>query len=149
MKKLSIEEFTQSLTQDNFTPVNLSKNGECIECSSCCSIFTPISIEELKILKRLFTGKIIKNYVKILNENKEGFSATCPFSDFETKKCLIYNLRPSVCKTFHCDPKLVKPVEFLKGRKFIFNAVPNDSIVEMCQEIADKALEFRKNKGWK
>lgn len=32
-----------------------------------------------------------------------GVDMTCPFRDERNKKCLIYEIRPEICRVFKCD----------------------------------------------
>lgn len=78
------------------------KNGKCNGCVECCTVFLPISKQELKFLKS--KSKLIKNRLEEIRENtnKGIFDITCPFIS-EKGGCLVYNDRPYICKGFHCD----------------------------------------------
>ena len=53
--------------------------------------------------------KTIKNYIKKhgIKEQRHnamiGTDMTCPFRDDANKKCLIYKIRPQICRTFMCN----------------------------------------------
>ena len=85
------------------TEIDFSTNGKCINCNECCSINIPLTKKEFKFIK-----KIVKNNKEDLLEfyrlfkEKGGHYLMCPFSSIETKKCLIYENRPSICKIYHC-----------------------------------------------
>lgn len=82
---------------------NFCKDGECSKCGNCCSALLPISKKEIKDIKRYVKKKRIKpvNHRIAL---MPCIDLTCPFLD-NTKddKCLIYPVRPSICKVFRCD----------------------------------------------
>lgn len=89
------------------------KNPNCNNCNECCSALTIITTEEFEFYKKHFRSKgknLFKECMKkhIEKEVKNNaINLTCPFSS-KTKRCLIYNIRPRVCKEFHCSPTLNK-----------------------------------------
>ena len=58
----------------------------------------------------------------------------CPFSDTETKKCQIYEERPTVCRLYHCNLpekerlaiKYIKKKGIPKFTKNLIDAFPED-----------------------
>lgn len=74
--------------------------GKCSNCGECCSNALPLSAGEIKI---------IKNYIKKHNIKEQrhnyrvGTDMTCPFRDEANRKCLIYDVRPQICKQFVCN----------------------------------------------
>ncbi|MGL5176122.1 MAG: YkgJ family cysteine cluster protein [Cetobacterium sp.] len=148
--KYSQDEFIEYMAGDG--SVNLSPDGNCNSCNECCSILSPVSPKELQVLKRLFTRKIEKNYYKHLIHYKgEGIPSICPFSCYETKKCLIYSLRPTVCKKYHCNPDYAKipTAEDFKNMdrfRYIYDVIPSKDIVAVFENITRKVLEARANK---
>ena len=80
------------------------ENGNCNGCSECCNVFVPITKKELKLLKRLLTKKVLKRYAK--STMNDSINCKCPFSTDDG--CSIYNLRPSICKNYHCKKELSK-----------------------------------------
>lgn len=99
------------------------KNPNCKNCNECCTITASVSKTELKAMKRYITRH--KDIKKLINKNIEGMvglgaSMYCPFSDRETKKCLVYKVRPEVCKEFHCSKeKTEKFKRIVRSNKFI------------------------------
>lgn len=69
---------------------NIPEHKNCTNCGECCSI-VPASIPEVNT---------IRNYIAVhgINPIKHEDKATCPFRDNEAKKCLIYPVRPTVCR---------------------------------------------------
>lgn len=78
------------------------EQGNCNGCSECCTVFVPVTKTELKILKRKMNKKMINNFIK--NANEGNISVKCPF--VTEKGCSIYNIKPFVCKAYHCKPSL-------------------------------------------
>lgn len=92
---------------------------DCTKCPAyCCSIYdrVQVSARDLKRLAKHFgiseetaAQRHTKMYKKerILRRKKDPiFGLACKFLDPETRRCTIYNGRPSVCRSFpdktHC-----------------------------------------------
>lgn len=75
-------------------------NGKCSNCGQCCTDFLPLSRKEVKRIK----AYIKKHRIKEQRHNAlMKTDLTCPFRDETNKKCLIYEVRPDICKTFICN----------------------------------------------
>ena len=75
-------------------------DGKCSGCGACCSNLLPMSDDEVKRIKAY-----IKKYgIKEQRHNvMMGVDMTCPFRDDANKKCLVYEVRPAICKQFMCN----------------------------------------------
>lgn len=88
--------------------------GKCSNCGKCCSNALPLSAGEIKI---------IKNYIKKHNIKEQrhnymvGADMTCPFRDEVNKMCLIYRVRPQICKQFMCS----HTIEDIKKSRLYFH----------------------------
>lgn len=95
-------------------------DGECIGCGECCSDILPMTDEEVKTIKR---------YIKKHNIKEQRYHAmavqdmTCPFmsKDKGKDKCLIYEVRPTICRVYTCHKfkDRIATAEDMKG----FNAM--------------------------
>jgi Fe-S-cluster containining protein len=72
---------------------------KCKQCGECCGI-VPITTKE----KDIIIEYCIKNNIQPRNTLLEQFSITCKFLD-NNNKCMIYDVRPQVCKNFYCNTK--------------------------------------------
>lgn len=103
--------------------------GKCSKCGECCTPFLPINHEEFEQIQEY----VIKNNIKpqkqiLIMENK----LTCPY--YDGKKCLIYEVRPLICKEFYC----YKEPDMETGKKLIENdrrAVNMWDIAELIEKI--------------
>ena len=101
--------------------IDKTLNGKCSNCGECCSDLLPLSDEEVIKIKKY----IKKHHIKEQRHNfLQGVDLTCPFRDEANKKCLIYDIRPAICKQFMCnhtqeDIKKSK-VSFHKQNKVVF-----------------------------
>lgn len=69
---------------------NIPEHKNCTNCGRCCGV-VPASIPEVNA---------IRNYIAVhgINPIKHEDKTTCPFRDNKAKKCLIYPVRPTVCR---------------------------------------------------
>ena len=146
-RKTTSDEFSKKLASKHERVLMCDENGNCNGCNGCCSVFTPITLEEFKILKRKFGNKHQKQFVKNQNAtNGEGVDAGCFFHI--NGKCDIYSLRPVVCRAYHCDINLSRELtlEDLKGgaitKYFIFQLLP-EPFRGFYQKIQDESDRLR------
>lgn len=79
---------------------DFTRQGNCSNCGSCCSTMLPLSNEEVKRIK----AYVKKHKIKEQRHNFiVGVDMTCPFRDEANKKCLIYPIRPAICRQFMCN----------------------------------------------
>lgn len=79
---------------------NYTKNGKCSYCGNCCTDLLPTTRKEIETIKKY----IHKNKVKIVKKNFLALGThdmTCIF--LKDKKCLIYEVRPQICRSFICN----------------------------------------------
>lgn len=102
--------------------LDFSNNGKCSKCGECCGSVLPLTKKDFVRI-----GKFVKPLKSKLIESGNK----CIFR--QDGKCLIYAVRPFVCRVYHCnyengvknllkfaehDPGVAKPVSmnlFLKG----------------------------------
>lgn len=85
---------------------DFTKDGKCSGCGKCCSNLLPISSKEVKEIRRYVKKYHIKPYKKNPPTAKPiEIDMTCPFLDGskDCKKCMIYTVRPMICRNFKCD----------------------------------------------
>lgn len=92
---------------------NKTCNGKCSNCGECCSDILPIDQTEIKRIKKFIQKNDIKES-KHLSMLDTRLDLTCPFRDNENKKCLIYEVRPDICRCFICS-KLMPDIEHDKA----------------------------------
>ena len=88
------------------TNETVAKDTTCVSCGKCCANILMLSDKEINVIKEY----INKNDIQVLNRNsallKEDVNI-CPFlrKDRYLTHCAIYEVRPSICKSFSCNPK--------------------------------------------
>lgn len=97
---------------------NFTNNGICSCCGQCCSDILHLSKEEInRIDEYLKEHKIKPSPLK-----EDTFDLRCPFRNELLRLCMIYEVRPEICKIFKCDKT---PEESYKNREFTnFNKKP-------------------------
>lgn len=81
-------------------PIDSTTNGKCSGCGSCCSNILPLTMEEVRQIKAYIKQHNIKEQ---RNNVLMGVDMSCPFRDERNKKCLIYSIRPAICREFMCN----------------------------------------------
>lgn len=96
---------------------DFTENGKCSGCGSCCSNYIPISSKEIKAIKRYVKKHCIKEQIHRYPTAEPVMDFTCPFRSDSEKKCLIYEVRPAICRDFQCD----KPRKQIKANKDMYH----------------------------
>ena len=94
--------FLRESAQSGIT--DFTRNGECTNCGACCSNNLPMTEEEVKAIRRYVRRNHIqeqKNYPVVLAG--PVLDLTCPFRDNQTRTCVIYAVRPAICRDFRCN----------------------------------------------
>lgn len=75
-------------------------DGECSKCGSCCGDFLPLKDDEIRTIKKFVKSHGIKEY---RHNAMDGVDITCPFRDDAKQICVIYPIRPWICRQFMCN----------------------------------------------
>lgn len=92
------------------TPESLVVTGNCGKCGRCCSNTIPISDEEVTVMRDYVQRNGIQPYrgnrgmacVSFKIGNTDFSEVMCPLRHPE-KGCMIYNVRPKICRVFVCN----------------------------------------------
>ena len=96
----TIELINQLVNPMNVKIIDNSLCGECRKCGECCSPFLPVCQEEINDIQMYVIKNNIKpNKTMLVMQNR----LQCPY--FDGNKCLIYKVRPLICKEFYCYKK--------------------------------------------
>lgn len=71
---------------------DIPAHTNCVNCGKCCGL-VPATIREVEEIRKWMARN---NVQPIRQENQ----AVCPFRDEPHKRCLIYPVRPVVCRLF-------------------------------------------------
>ena len=109
-KETTIGELIKTIVTQNVGIQDCSINGKCSKCGECCTNLLPITQDELYTIAEYVINNNIKPQKQVLvMKNK----LTCPY--YDGKKCLIYAIRPLICREFYCYKK--PSIEFAKKIK--------------------------------
>ena len=76
------------------------KNGICSRCGNCCAAMLPITKKEEKNIRKYIKDNDIKPEFFC---NETDMNLQCCFYDRTNKLCKIYDVRPSICRSFKCN----------------------------------------------
>lgn len=113
----SLNDLLENLINDDVVDLN---NPTCREpgCNECCTMGAGLTESEYSTILSYLTTETrgIQLYTRSLKMIKDYLDKgtiywMCPLSDPDTKKCGIYDIRPKVCRDFHCSSKLNKLIK--------------------------------------
>ena len=113
--KTTISEIIDTMIKQNVKIIDNSVCGKCSKCGECCSNFLPVSQSEIDtIQKYVIEHKIRPQKQMLVMQNR----LSCPY--YDGKKCLIYEVRPLICKEFYCykKPDIEMAKKFMKEEHF-------------------------------
>lgn len=106
---------------------NLTDNGKCTGCGSCCSRLLPMTDKEIKTIKQYIKQHGIKQQTHCIPLAQPTLDLTCPFLNTgkKTEKCTIYEVRPAICRCFICsEPNgAVKHKELRQGERRVVDVM--------------------------
>ena len=134
-KKVNIQQLIEDLL--NPEVLDFSICGKCSKCGECCSPFLPVCQEEIDIIQKYVIENNIKpNKAMLVMQN----TLKCPY--YDGKKCMIYEVRPLICKEFYCYKKT--DAEMMS--KFVGKEYINVNLWEIAQEFEKQRKECWKEK---
>ena len=103
MKFGALEDMLKEFSDGTY---DLTDNGKCTGCGSCCTNFLPMTEKEVSIIHRYIKERNVKEQKHFIPSSMPTVDMTCPFLDDSKScdKCLIYEVRPRVCRDFICRP---------------------------------------------
>ena len=106
--------------------LNCTDSGKCTGCGACCSNFLPMTEEEIDTIRKYIKKNGIKENKRFLPTSEPITDMDCPFLDTTKKceKCMIYEVRPKICRDFICDikqrPDIRQDIDYLQKAKIVF-----------------------------
>ena len=115
MQTQTIKQVIDSLVSAETKIKDCSTNGKCSKCGECCSNFLPVSQKEINTIQKYVVEHNIRPQKHMLVMQN---TLTCPYHN--GKKCLIYDVRPLICKEFYCYKEpTAKMAEKFKDEEYI------------------------------
>ena len=119
--------------------VNFTCNGKCSNCGECCSDLLPLNNIEIRRIKEYIRKHNIKECKHLSALINNPLDLTFPFRDNINNKCMIYEVRPEICRRFICSntmediektKKLIsKTRKDISMRNVFFNGPPLETIL--------------------
>ena len=114
-REVNFLEIIKEMVEGNVKIVNNTICGKCSKCGECCSPFLPICQDELNIIQKYIIDNNIKPQTQVMVMQNR---LACPY--YDGKKCLIYEVRPLICKEFYCNKKMdMEMASKFQGKKYI------------------------------
>lgn len=116
--KTNVIEILKNIAEGNTEIIDNSVCGNCSKCGECCTNFLPVSQKEVeKIQKYVIEHKIRPQKQMLVMQNR----LSCPY--YDGKKCLVYEVRPLICKEFYCykKPSIETAKEMTKEERMTVN----------------------------
>ncbi len=111
--KTSLGEIAKNVIEGNVKITDNSICGKCSKCGECCTNILPVTQKEIDIVQKYVIDNNIKPQKQMLVMQNR---LTCPY--YNGNKCLIYEVRPLICKEFYCykKPSLEMANKFSKDK---------------------------------
>lgn len=100
MIERTLAEVLKTIVEGDTKLVNNSVCEKCSKCGECCTNLLPVCQEEIDIIQKYVIKNKIRPQKQMLVMRN---TLTCPY--YDGKKCLIYEVRPLICKEFYCYKK--------------------------------------------
>ena len=98
--KTTIPEIVETIVKGTGKITDNSICGQCSKCGECCTNFLPVSQQEVDIIQKYVVEHKIRPQTQMLVMQN---TLTCPY--YNGQKCLIYEVRPLICREFYCYKK--------------------------------------------
>ena len=118
MKILSLYEIVSLRANLSPTQNFLNFNGSCSDCGACCDRVLMMSLSEITQIRRYLAKN--PEICKQIEEINQGLPhRMCPFLDHTRPhhKCLIYTVRPIICRYYVCDERRIDGNGMLRDTK--------------------------------
>lgn len=124
--KTTIPEIIETMVKGETKLQDNSCCGYCSKCGECCTNFLPVSQQEVDVIQKYVISNNIKPQMQMLVMQNR---LTCPY--YDGKKCLIYEVRPLICKEFYCYKRATAEI----GKKFMKEKYTTVDMWAVAEEI--------------
>ena len=78
-------------------------DGKCSNCGACCANLLHLTENEKAVIHRYIQKHQIREQKHRYPTSDNPVDMTCPFRSDSERKCLIYPVRPLICRRFQCN----------------------------------------------
>lgn len=83
---------------------DFTEDGKCSNCGACCSDLLPVTAKEIKTIRRYMEEHGIKEQKHFMPTAQPiAIDLVCPFRNNQERKCMIYKVRPLICREWQCN----------------------------------------------
>lgn len=100
---------------DRVDVTDYTRDGRCSNCGQCCSSVLPLSAREVERIHAYCRAHKVKEQHRY---GPQGIDLSCPFRDEAGRRCLIYDVRPDICRAFMCN----HTADDIRRQKRLFHA---------------------------
>lgn len=124
-------------------------DGKCSGCGSCCGNFLPISASEIDKIKKYIAKHKIEEQYKCPPSTDVMIDGSCPFRNESERKCLIYPVRPWICRQFLCNqtPQIIGKNKYMANHRWytvdlreVFYGHASDPMMRWCVELINGGM---------
>lgn len=115
LESVTLGEILKKIIEGNDEIQDNSILGKCSKCGECCSNILPLTQSDFdRIVKYVVKNDIVPQKHMLVMRNR----LACPY--YDGKKCLIYEVRPIICREFYCYKQASKKIaETYQKEKFM------------------------------
>lgn len=103
-------------------------DGKCSNCGACCANLLHLTENEKAVIYRYIQKHQIREQKHRYPTSDNPVDMTCPFRSDSERKCLIYSVRPLICRRFQCNRT---PTQVIAGGEFFHRT---QKLVDMREE---------------
>lgn len=100
---------------------DFTTDGKCSQCGECCKDILPVDFAEMDRIEKYIKSHHIKEQDHHVPAST--IDMLCPFLNVDTKQCVIYPVRPKVCRKFLCSMTDAEVEKLQEERKTIGNII--------------------------
>lgn len=131
--KTTVMDIIRSIIEGSGQITDNSICGKCSKCGECCGNFLSVSQNEINTIQEYVIQNNIKPQMQMLVMQNR---LCCPY--YNGQKCLIYDVRPLICKEFYCN----KAMDIYTAEKFKKDKYITVDMWSIAKKIENQRKEF-------
>ena len=83
--------------------IDYTRDGKCSCCQECCSDILPLTIKEIEAIFEYMNKAGVRPISRYSAFPEPRIDMRCCFIDDRTHRCMVYSVRPEICRKFICN----------------------------------------------